>query len=377
MDAFHFRGMERIELVLVRRRLGQHALGALQRNPECRLQLRIAGDLAANIPDQTAKPGAHFLQPTQALLVAAGVHQPGRFAPRLDHQPGKGLAQLHPVALRQTHQPFRCAQEQMTVGRMRHRLGLNGGVYGDPRQLPLVHCAGLHRHCDRLGENQVHLVRTDAFPPARHRRPVERKPVPEVRLAAERLVIRIFHPDRTKLLVAETLHVLEQMQSDHEPGAQPAAALGLVVIRPKGIVEAIPVDQPGQSDQLVLGVQDRLQRGAKQIVARRLRAFRSHGFSRHRWLSQAVHHNRRRTGIHHAHARAKSQGFGRKGPQTLRIPILDSSTKQIHINALRENHGRRAIYMTTFPKYFHKESYLHRTGIYQCSGPEVSHNRLS
>ena len=138
--------MQGIELVLVLRRLGQHLLGALQGCLERRLQLRVTGDLAADIPCQAAQPGAHLLEPAQALLVAAGVHQPGRFAPRLNHHAGEGLPQLHPVPLRQTYQPLGSAQQEVAVGRMRHCLGLYRGVDRHPLKLPLVDRSGLHRH---------------------------------------------------------------------------------------------------------------------------------------------------------------------------------------------------------------------------------------
>ena len=46
-------------------------------------------------------------------------------------------------------------------------------------------------------------------------RAIERQPVFEMRLAAEGLEVWIFPPGRTGLLVAQPLHVLEQMQPGH------------------------------------------------------------------------------------------------------------------------------------------------------------------
>ena len=261
--------------------------------------------------------GAVYSQPAQALPVTATIEKPRGRAPGLPHQPGKRLTQLHPVAPRQPVQPFGGAKQQMAVGRVRYSLGLNGRVHGDPRQLPLAYCAGLHRHRERLGQQELHLVGPDPLVPARHRRSVERQPEPEMRHAAEGLEIRIFHSNRTEFLVREPLHVLDKMQPDHEPGAQATPTFVVVVIPTERIVEAIPVDQFGQTDQFVLGVEDRLQRGAEQIVARWLGLLRAHGFPRHRLLSPAAQHNPRRTGIPLAHARTKSQGFHRKSRATI------------------------------------------------------------
>ena len=193
--------MQGVELVLVAGLLGQDPLGALQDRLERRLQLRVTGDLAADIADQPAQPGAHLPEPAQALLVAAGVQQPGRLAPGLGRQPREGLPQLHPMALRQTVQPLDRPQDQVAVGRMRHRLGLHRGVDRHPFQLALAHRFGLHGHRDGLGQQRLQIIRPDPLAPAGHRRAVERQPMLEMRLAAEGLKVRVLQPGRAGFLV--------------------------------------------------------------------------------------------------------------------------------------------------------------------------------
>ena len=89
-----------VEFALVRRRQGEHLLGTLQGDLECHLQLRVAGDLAADIPDQAPELGTHFLQPAQTLAVTTTGAKPCSLAAGLDHHVGKGLPQLEPVPLR-------------------------------------------------------------------------------------------------------------------------------------------------------------------------------------------------------------------------------------------------------------------------------------
>lgn len=84
--------------------------------------------------------------------MAAGVHQAGRFAPRPGRQPDEGLAQLDAMASGGPVQPFYRAEQQVAIGGMRHRLGLNCRVHGDALQLALAHGFGLDGNRNGLGE---------------------------------------------------------------------------------------------------------------------------------------------------------------------------------------------------------------------------------
>ena len=258
--------MEGVKFVLVAGLLGQDALGALRHRGERGFQHRVPGDLAADIADQPAEPGAHASQPAQALLVAPAMQQTGNLAPRPGRQTQEGLAQFDTVALRQTIQPFDRPQDQMAVGRVRHRLGLNRGVDRDPFQLPFIHSLCLDGHGDGFGKHRLQVIGPDPLAPAGHRGAVNRQPVLEVRLAAEGLEVWVLQPGRTGLLVGETLHVLQKMQPGHQPCRQAMAAFGLVVMRPESVIKLAPVDQGREPDQIMRRVNYRLQRTAEQIV---------------------------------------------------------------------------------------------------------------
>lgn len=81
-----------------------------------------------------------------------------------------------------------------------------------------------------------------------HRRVVEGRMMLKVGAAAERLHIRVLEPDRAGPLVAQPLHVFEQMQPCHQTSLQTATALSLAIIRSERIIEPAPVDQARQPD---------------------------------------------------------------------------------------------------------------------------------
>ena len=84
--------MQGVELVLVARLLPKDLLRPFQCDLEGGLQVRLSGDLALNVPDQTSKLGAHFAEMAQALLVTAGVEQAAHFTPRTCRNPNERLA---------------------------------------------------------------------------------------------------------------------------------------------------------------------------------------------------------------------------------------------------------------------------------------------
>jgi len=117
--------MQGVELVLVARLLPKDLLRPFQ--------VRLSGDLALNVPDQTSKPGAHFAEMAQALLVTAGVEQAAHFTPRTCRNPNERA-----MMVRRPVQPFYGAQDQMAVRRVGDSLGLDGGVDCDPFQLAMA-----------------------------------------------------------------------------------------------------------------------------------------------------------------------------------------------------------------------------------------------
>lgn len=117
-DTFHLGRMQGVELVFVARLLPKDLLSAFLSDLEGGLQVRLSGDLALNVPDQATKPGAHFAQMAQALLVTTGVEQAAHFTPRMCRETDERLAQLDAMMLRRPVEPLYGAQDQMAVCRV-------------------------------------------------------------------------------------------------------------------------------------------------------------------------------------------------------------------------------------------------------------------
>jgi hypothetical protein len=155
--------------------------------------------------------------------------------------------------------------EQLAVGRVRHGFRLHGGVDRHPLQMFVLTRAAALRRGQALGEQLLHALGADALAPTRHRRAVERQPVLEVRLAAEELCIGAVEIARTDHRVGKPIHMLQEMQPDHQPRRQTGAAEPLGVERTERRIEAPPIDQPRQPDQRMTEVDDALQPRAEQL----------------------------------------------------------------------------------------------------------------
>jgi hypothetical protein len=60
------------------------------------------------------------------------------------------------------------AMQQLAVGRMRDRLGLDGGVDAHPRDVLRLGSTSALRGGERLSEQQLEPLGADALPPAGH-----------------------------------------------------------------------------------------------------------------------------------------------------------------------------------------------------------------
>ena len=100
--------------------------------------------------------------------------------------------------------------------------------------------------------------------------------------------------------------------------------------------------QRGQPDQLMRGVEDRLQGGAEQIAVWRFGLAGAHHSPRRSISLVGSDHRHAKMGIHYACPRTKSQDFTLIPSQTLQNTILPKREWYIKINGLNENHGQRA-----------------------------------
>ena len=125
------------------------------------------------------------------------------------------------------------------------------------------------------------MSRPNPIAPARHRGAVERQLVAEERLAAKGLEGRVLDPLGADLFVGQGLDVLEQVQARqslcHQPGRQGRPAAVLLVKRPEGVFKPLPVNQLGQPDQFMPGIDHRFETHAEKIVSGECRGLREHG----------------------------------------------------------------------------------------------------
>lgn len=245
--------------------------------------------------------------------------QPADFAPGARGQPEIGLAQFDAVLFGQLVQPFDRAKQQMAIRGMRNRFGLRRRVDGDALHLGFIDRLRPRRGGQRFGQQEFELVSPNAPSPNRHRRAIERQPGLKIRLAAEDLEIGIFDPLRADLIVRDAARVLEQMQPDHQPCRQARASL-LGVEGSKRFVEAVPLDQPRQSNQLVAHVDHVIETVAEHV---RLAGGRGrNGLGSHRSLLRwRVNHGPRQQGIAERRPETKTPAFSSIASETLQIRI--------------------------------------------------------
>lgn len=179
-----------------------------------------------------------------------------------------GLPQLDPVLPRQAVEPLDCRVQQLGIGREGDGLRLHGGIDRDPLEVLAAQRAGLVRHPQALGQEQLQLVAEPLAPVAQVRALMRERVLKEV-FAGEVLEIRVVDPALAHTLIGQVVDVLEQQQPDHEAGRYPGPAV-LAIERRNLPVDPVPVDLAGEPNQLVLHVDDLVQPGPEQI-ARSLR----------------------------------------------------------------------------------------------------------
>jgi hypothetical protein len=230
------------------------------------LKCTIAVDLAANVPDDAAKPDA------QEFKLSLGALELMRVGIAPDHDGGAlgqaqiALAQLDALALGQIDQLLDCPVGEPGVGRMCDRFLLHGGVHHNPFEILGLDRPGPMCHRKALLQQRRNLFLTQPLAPARQRRAIERCRVLEHHFAAEILKIRVLHPAVAQRLIGEVVHVLEDQQSGHQPCWQWWLPRPDATDRTEASGQELPIDLRRQTDQRMAKVDDLLQRGPKQII---------------------------------------------------------------------------------------------------------------
>jgi hypothetical protein len=174
--------------------------GPRERALEGRFDGHVACDLAADVADQPAQPGAQEAHLPMVAVELLGVGIASRHHRRLPGDADVGLPQLHAVAAGQAIEALDRRMQELGVGREGDVLGLYRGVDGDPRQVPGAQRAAVVCHPQALGQQQLELV-AQARAPMAEVGTFVRERVLEERLAGEVLEVRIVDPALTHAFV--------------------------------------------------------------------------------------------------------------------------------------------------------------------------------
>ena len=137
-----------------------------------------------------------------------------------------GLPQPDAVPARQTVEPLDRRMQQLGIGRKGGGLWLHRGIDRDPLEVLAAQRAGLVRHPQALGQQQLQLVAKPLAPMAQVRALV-REGVLEKLFTGEELEIRVVDPALAHPLIGQPVNVLEQQQPDHEAGLDPGRPFSL------------------------------------------------------------------------------------------------------------------------------------------------------
>src|ERR1700719_3751067 len=266
-DALHLGRMQRVDL---RSALTLLLMATPQREIEQRtqaiLERGIALDLAANVPDDAAEPGAQEFELPPGALELVGM----RIAPH--HDGGAlghaqiALAQFDTLAFGQRDQFLNRPVGEPSVGRVRDRLLLDGGIHHHALEILALDSPGPVCHRKALLQERRDLLLTQPLAPARQRRAVKWQLVPEHRFSAEILEIRVLYQPVAQRLVRQIVHVLEDEQPGHQPRWQRRLARPYATDRTEALRQKIPINLRRKPHQRMAKVDDRLQRRPKQVV---------------------------------------------------------------------------------------------------------------
>ncbi len=250
-----------------------------------------------------------------------------------EHRLACGDSTNRSTVAREAAEDLDAAVDELAVGRVRHRLGLDGGVDRHPLEVLRLGGAGALGGGERLGEQQFELLGADALAPAGHGGAIERQGVLEMGFAAEELDIRAVQEARADGVVGETVHVLKQVQADHEAGRKAGPADTLAVERAEGDGEALPVDQARQAHQGMAAIDQVHQGRAEEFGVLGWRRLRRH------WRSpggDAPRESRRSAAINRS---AELQGFQPLRTARLQTRILAPTEKPRKPEGFRVVHG--------------------------------------
>src|SRR5215470_795267 len=194
-NALHLGSMQRIDL---RPALAMILEAYPHRQGEeigkARLQCLVPGDLAANVADHPAQPGAQELQLTPRSLELVRMAVPTDHDHRALRDPPIALPQRHAIALGTFDQLLQRAMAKPRIGRMRDRFRLYRRVDHHAFEIPGRQCPGLVRHRQALLDQGDEVFLTEPLPPMRQRRALKRQFVTEAHFTTEELVIRVLQP---------------------------------------------------------------------------------------------------------------------------------------------------------------------------------------
>ena len=303
---------------------------------EALAESRIARDLAVDVADQPAEPGAQELEFSVGALelMRMGI-APGHDRRPLG-EPEIALAQRDAVSLGEGDQLLDRPVGQPRVGRVRNRLRLDGRVDRDPFKILGGECPGLGGNRQALLDQRRKALLAEPLAPAGERRTIEPQLVPEHRFAAEELEVRVLDPAGAQGLVAQRMHVLQDQEPGHQPDRQRRMA-GAGLVDPAELpIEETPIDPLRQPHQRMAHVDDLVQRRPEQLLLTIIPRLR------HRVPQAAI--PRRIESEIARNGNRKMQESRCLDAAFLQIRLLQQPGKPHYIKGLSIDHGRLSIF---------------------------------
>ncbi|MCL2459609.1 MAG: hypothetical protein FWF31_12380 [Desulfobulbus sp.] len=217
-----------------------------------RLQILPARNLAPNITNHPAQIG---LQPLDLPIGPAhlpGVSMPARFQQSLGAKALSALTKTNPLLHSQSRQPLTAPVVQTRISRIRYRLLMNRGINDSAPSSTASLATPTVTVSFKINSAPSFPIRFRQPPQGRR---IDRKSMPEMLLAAEILMVRIFHPPPNRLLI-RGVEGMGQARQAHHHADRDAGTAFLRIQLAEFPLKRVPANQSAQPVQGVTMVQN-------------------------------------------------------------------------------------------------------------------------
>ena len=259
--------MQGIQLVLVFGLLRQNALHSLQQVLSLVSGMPGQGvQLSLHITVHAAHTGAQRLERLAHALVLLGVGIAANLRSHARALAVVVLTQLQTMACSKLDQVLTACLQQSAVGRVRNRLGHDGGVHDHAIEAALFDQACRMRSLNRDSQQRFHAFFTNALAPARETGWVNRQFGLQVGLSSEELPVRVLQPGVDHGFIRCVIGMLQLQQPCHQSGRQRRASPAGSEMGREAAFNLFPIHQIRQAHQRVLHVELLVKTRAEQLA---------------------------------------------------------------------------------------------------------------